>query len=259
MTLPLLLLALSPAEAADEYPEPPSPCQITWAPEISTRFAKGATPRIERRCREYIDAADKTFPPGSIMLEIGGETAAFTTSVTLKDGDDVVYELPADDEVCECGGGDLSTFAMRRVANAIERYESSQQEPDLPKFEPDPPVTTTVPDDTATKKPIKPIGPLGIAGVVVGAVGLGGVATGLVLLPREDVERFDPSTTTGIERTTYRTPAIIALAAGGAALIGGTAMLVTDVVRRKKKHRASATLAPSLTPQGAGLTLTGTF
>jgi len=256
MILPLILSLVSP-EPVDEYPEPPSPCVVSWAETIGTRFAEGTTPRIERRCRELVDALDETFPPESIRVEVGGETAAFTVHVALLEGAEVVFEQEADGEVCECGGNDLTAFAMKRVAATIE----AREEPQEALFEPDPietePMETT-PSETEPEP--KRIGPLGIAGSVTMGLGLGGVIVGAVLLPRPNESDPIESSFLTLDRTNYRTPAIVALGLGSAAVLGGTAMLVTDLVRRKKQRQKSATVVtPVVTQEAAWLSISGRF
>ncbi|MCR9165550.1 MAG: hypothetical protein ACE37F_00850 [Nannocystaceae bacterium] len=258
MILPLLLF-VSPSEPVDEYPEPPSPCVVTWSEAISTRFSEGTTPHIERRCRELVDALDEEVPPGSIQIEVGGETAAFTVNVSLLDAEEVVFEQEADGEVCECGRDALTTFTMKQVAAAFEQRDAAKNasapQPEEPHGKPAGPST-----DGATPREIKPIGPLGIAGAVISGVGVAGVIVGAVYLPRPNESSPIESSYLTLDRTNYRTPAIGALVLGGAMVVGGTAMLVTDVVRRKKQRRKQATMvAPVLTPQTAGIALSGRF
>ena len=260
MILPLLLFATSP-EPLDEYPEPPSPCTVSWAETISTRFAEDTTARIERRCREFVDALDEQVPPASIRVEVGGETAAFTVRVSLLEDGEVVYEQEADGEVCACGGGDLTTFAMKRVAAALEERDAPEVLP--PELfaddtnEAEPPTPAPTPTDPP---PERRIGPLGIAGSVTMGVGVAGLVVGAVLLPRPETSSPIESSYLTLDQTRYRTPAIASLVAGGAFLVGGTAMLVTDLVRRKKKRQRSSTqVAPVVTPEAAWLSITGRF
>lgn len=256
---PILLALLLSSAAPEEYPpEPPSPCAISWSTEQGTQFVELTQPRIERRCRELVATLDYEVAPGSIVVEFGGEIAAFTVTVRLVEEGEVVAEVPAGEEICECGGNDLALFAMKRVAAVIEQRKTALEEAAKPETTEVPPSVEDPPGGSAEEKP-KAIGPLGIAGAVIGGVGLGGVAAGAVLLPREDEERFDSSTNTGITETTYRTPAIASLAVGGTMLVAGTAMLVTDLVQRKKKRQSTATLIPSMGPRGLTLTLTGRF
>ena len=253
---PLFLAALLSSGAPEEYPpEPPSPCTISWSTDQGSQFVELTQPRIERRCRELVATLDYEIEPGAIEVDIGGEIAAFTVAVRLVEDGEVVEEVIAGEEVCECGGNDLALFAMKRVATAIDQRKTALEEPDPvvvdPVVEPD--------DESKHEKVPKTIGPLGIAGAVVGGVGVVGIAVGAVLLPRDDEERFDTTTNTGITKMTYRTPAIASLAAGGTMLVAGTAMLVTDLVQRKRKRRTKTTLVPSMSTHGLSLTLTGRF
>ena len=255
---PLLLALLLSSAAPEEYPpEPPSPCAISWSIEHGTQFVELTQPRIERRCTELVASLDYDAAAGSILVEIGGEMAAFTVAVRLLEGGEVVEEVLSKGDVCECGGNDLALFAMKRVASAIEQRKRSLEEASNPV----PPEVSphTAPSHEPSRNEPKAIGPLGIAGAVIGGLGIGGVVVGAVLLPRADEERFDSTTNTGITETTYRTPAIGSLAIGGAMLVAGTAMLVTDLVQRKKKRQAAATVIPSMGARGLALTLTGRF
>lgn len=253
MILPILLFAVSP-EPSDEYPELPSPCHVEWGGGIGSRFAEGTTPRIERRCREFVDVLDEEIAPGSIRVEIGGETAAFTVSVVLLDDNGVPqHREEPDGEICECGSDDLATFAIKRVAAALESRHAPQSEVT------EPPDTHEEPSPDAPPKKHRKIGPLGTVGAVVMGVGTAGVITGAILLPRPNRSEPVESSFLTLDRTSYRTPAISAIALGGAALVGGTAMLVTDLVRRKRAHKKSAYLMPTITQQAASLSLAGRF
>ena len=100
---------------------------------------------------------------------------------------------------------------------------------------------------------------LGKAGIGVAAVGLAAGIAGVVLFTRTDLD----TTLNGDrrERTQERshpTLSVALMAAGGAVLITGAALLATDLAR-PAKPKARAHLTPVLSSSGGGLSLSGRF
>ena len=129
---------------------------------------------------------------------------------------------------------------------------------------PPPPSSTPPPGDVSstgktTPAPEPRLHALGKAGIGVAAVGLAAGIAGAVLFTRTDLE----TTLNGErrERTQERGhPAlsVALMAAGGAVLITGAALLATDLAR-PAKPKARAHLTPVLSTSGGGLSLSGRF
>ncbi len=106
------------------------------------------------------------------------------------------------------------------------------------------------------------LGVAGYTGFATLAVGLGMTLGGVIVLTREPEQRLQASSARFIE-TAHRRPLGGALTGVGAGLLAtGVVLLVMDrtVLLKRRAHRnTKAKLAPSLTPNGAGLFLAGRF
>lgn len=257
MILPLLLTLVAPAE--EEKSEPPSACEVSWAAEVSPRFIDGTKQRIDRRCRELVDALDYDGGPGSIRIEVGGETYAFTVGVELIEDGEVIYRQEENDEVCECGGNDLSALAMKRVAAAINEHRTPTPPPEVKVQEKDP--------GQKAEQPVQPQPQpqrhvLRWTGVAVGVVGTGALVAGAILRPQEETRRVREVDGWSSETRPKYEPRNTAIMIGvGAGALGvGAGLLVADVILSKNHRRERATLVvPSATPSSASITLRSRF
>lgn len=117
--------------------------------------------------------------------------------------------------------------------------------------------TATEPSPSAgSPKPTAPIGAVGGAGIAIGAVGLAGVVAGAVLATRPAQRERVPGDA-GAFREVDRGTGGFALVGVGAALVaGGIAMVVTDVVLRKRRRVAAAAV---LNSRLVGFSVSGRF
>lgn len=256
MILPLLLAVSAPA--ADEYPEPPSPCDVSWAEGISARFVDGTHKRITRRCSELVDALGYEDEPGSIRVEVGGETYAFTVRVDLLDDGEVVYAQAQAEEVCECGGNDLSGFAMKRVAAAIEQHRKAAAEP-----ESSPSPSESEPRDEEPPPPAPPDRHgMRWAGVAVGAAGGATLIAGAVMRPQEETSRVRDGEGRATEtrpRFEPRNTAIM-IGVGAAAASVGVGLIVADaILSKKRKRERAARITPAVTTTSFSIALRARF
>lgn len=256
MILPLLLAVSAPA--ADEYPEPPSPCDVSWAEGISSRFVDGTQKRITRRCRELVDALGYDNEPGSIRVEVGGETYAFTVRVDLVEDGEVVYAQEQAEDVCECGGNELSAFAMKRVAAAIEEHRKAAAE-----HESAPPPSEPEQHDEEQPPPApKERHGMRWAGVAVGTAGAATLIAGAVMRPQEETGRIQD----GEGRSTETRPRFeprntaIMIGVGAVAASVGVGLIVADaIVSKKRKRERSALITPAVTTTSFSIALQTRF
>lgn len=258
MILPLLLTFAVPA--AEEYPEPPSPCAVSWADGISQRFVGGTEQRITRRCRELVEALEYDAEPGSIHVDVGGDTYAFTVRVELLVDGKVASTQENDEEVCECSANDLSAFAMKRVAAAIEAHRKAAVEP--PAIEVEAEADPVPGPKNSPAEASKDTHGLRWAGVGVGAVGAATLIAGAVMRPMEETRRVREgeawNTETGPRFEPRTTAAMIGI---GAAAVGvGVALIVADgIVSKKRKRERSAFVTPCATPTSFSIALRARF
>lgn len=108
----------------------------------------------------------------------------------------------------------------------------------------------------------KRLGAAGYAGIGSLVVGLGVTIGGVIVLAEEPEQRLQASSARFIE-TVHRRPLGGALTGIGAGLLAtGVVLVVVDqtVLRKRRAHRRSAaTLAPSILPNGVGLSWGGRF
>src|SRR5262249_41089849 len=105
----------------------------------------------------------------------------------------------------------------------------------------------------------------------VGVVGLGvGIATGVVASSKASSAKTDPTLCANKECSsagrdaiksagTMATVSTIGFIGGGVALAAGAVLVLTSKSAPKKKDTTTAHLVPEAGPQGAGLTLAGSF
>lgn len=112
------------------------------------------------------------------------------------------------------------------------------------------------PPTTTPAKPTTPLGAVGGAGIAIGAVGLAGVVAGAVLATRPAQRERVPGDA-GAFREVERDTGGLALVGVGAALVaGGIAMVVTDVVLRKRRRIGAAVV---LNSRLVGFSVSGRF
>ena len=260
MMLPLLLTLLAPADA--EPPDPPSPCEVSWGDAISPRFIDGTIQRIDRRCRELVDAMGFDDEPGSIHIEVGGETYAFTIRVDLVKDGEVVYRQEEDGEVYVCGGNDLAAFSMKRVVAAVNDFRTPAENIGA---EPSPTDTENLPAEKpggAEPAPESEGHAMRWIGVGVGVAGAASLIAGGVMRPQEQTVRVQEEggwTSESRARFEPRNTAIL-LGVGGIAVGAGVALVVADaVLSKQRKRKRSAVIAPSVSSTSFIFTLRSRF
>lgn len=193
-----------------------------------------------------------------VTVEIGGVTYDYTVSVVaMRDGKpmgDVVEPLG-----CECTTDrllaivdtriDIATDELKQPLRAAKRTPKSPESNRRDEAEPDRPVRELETDRTRSRR----LGVRGKTGVAFFVLGAGAVGAGVPLWLRPGTP--EDTGTELIERYTMP-PGIALTAAGGAAVVLGTALLISDAVHRRKR---AVVMVPTVRSQQAGLSLTGRF
>ncbi|MEX1365587.1 MAG: hypothetical protein AB1Z98_20835 [Nannocystaceae bacterium] len=109
--------------------------------------------------------------------------------------------------------------------------------------------------DEPRRDSVASIGWLGVTGVVVASGGVAMVTAGAVELARGPV--IEPSRGSTLRSTDYRMQGRWLVGAGAGAVLLGTAAVVVDVVRRKRRNGLA--LSPTWLPYGAGLSVSRRF
>ncbi len=196
--------------------------------------------------------------PKYIGVEVGGEDYDYSIRVTADRGPG----QPVGAAIvtgCTCSETELVRAVLKEVAEAAQRFgaravpagadgnggTAGPTEPPAP--------------DASTRQPPRdgktaPLGPAGWAGVGVAVVGAGLLIGGGVLYGRENVGGTQLEAT----RESFRPTAIPLLAAGGAGLLAGAALLIVDLTVLKRR-RSGVALRPVLTRTAAGVSLHGSF
>ncbi|MBK8238937.1 MAG: hypothetical protein KBB21_34290 [Nannocystaceae bacterium] len=277
------------APAADPDPDPQAPLGVglqvdtkgvTVLPELVTKRvrkqaelrARDAGVAIVERGRASIKVAVRSTP----------KALGFEYAVTAQlDG----RLVPVDDREGRCDPCTHEDVVRRIDELLVRQYEAlqlrSQQLEDAaaspaPASEPaasrtppegatphEPPSPASAPTDRAAspsaasqRKPTAPLGAIGGAGIAIGAVGLAGVVAGAVLATRPAQRERVPGDA-GAFREVDRDTGGFALVGVGAALVaGGIAMVVTDVVFRKRRRTAAAAV---LNSRLVGFSVSGRF
>lgn len=190
-----------------------------------------------------------------IAVRIDGATYEYDVSVTaIRDGAPLSpSEVPIR---CECNSESLLVMLDREISSAVYRLRSTPVEDPEPELAPPamvpPPATVLAParERAQPRARVWSISPLGIAGAATGAFGLIALGTGSALAVAE------PRPIDGwskLERD-FAPLGYATVAVGTAALLGGVAMIVVDVVRARRRSELAArrsgrrTLAIMLTP-----------
>lgn len=154
-----------------------------------------------------------------------------------------------------CGTEQLFDRVRSEVVLALGRVTWPEPEPEA-----DAPDTMSPADDTSAAAddaswPRRR--PMFIAGVAAAGVGLGAIVTGAVLATRDDQLELRPEDPMGpIYAKTLRPPGIGLLIGGAGAVAIGTALVVVDLVRHRRRAVA---LSPAAGPGFVGLTMQGRF
>jgi hypothetical protein len=160
---------------------------------------------------------------------------------------------------CECVGSELWGAILERLPAAVEQLdEEPEPEPAVPEVQPQ----STEPDEgegtPSEPEPAerKPMGVLGKVGIGVGAVGAVGLIAGGVVFSRG--KPFDDPTGNAQVRdgSDFETPGVVVMAAGGAALLTGVALLVVDRLRPRANGRGPSA---AVLPTPGGVMLSGRF
>jgi hypothetical protein len=155
-----------------------------------------------------------------------------------------------------------------------ETIESPVQPPPQPVVAPVSPPAPTVPEPAVevVTQPAPPPAPaqrrwgLLAAGIITGAVGVGGVVTGLVFNLKANSIADELETKVGAyspskldDQKSYKTLAWIGYGVGGACLVAGAALVAVGAARPKSAASAEVALVPSVGPGQVGAMLTGGF
>ena len=276
LALSLALPSLPPAYAAAI--EQAEPSQEYYRAHIvidteALREAQDAT-EVERQQ----DLFDRDVPPlfrGELEVasDHGEDTAQVSITVRWADFADFRYGVTIE-TVTPDGRKNETSFDFQgdehdlvdrlkgevpTVVAWLERPNDEQP----PETEHDP-AEGTNPSAPVTPQPgVHRLHPLGKAGIGVAAVGLAAGVTGAILFTlTEPANMLDRGSRASGEERRFPVASIALMAAGGAALVTGIALLATDLSSSSKKTdpKASQTsLSPMLSPQGGGLSLSGRF
>jgi hypothetical protein len=134
---------------------------------------------------------------------------------------------------------------LQVLAKQLAAQAGAEPDPVPPDPDPTPPDQPPPPDDDGK---LRATGKAGIALTVIGAAGVG-VGIGLALAPAQP-KRNEP-----LEETTTEIPGYVTLGVGAAVLVTGVALIVVDRLRARKR----TTVAPTLGPATAGISLTTRF
>lgn len=162
-----------------------------------------------------------------IAVEIEGEYLDFRYRVVpMRDGQAVGEE--GEWLTCSCSNDDLLAKIDEGIATAVEELQAPVDSRGEVSPTQEPRSSSAQREPTYRKMTV-----VGTAGIVVGAVGVGAVGAGAVLMGLG--ERV-PGDYLHLERD-YRPPGVAFLVGGGLALGAGVAMLVTDLVQCRRRHR----------------------
>lgn len=264
----LTLASLSAAPSA----EPPPPrnedahtCKVEWSDHHDDEMYKElAAVAILQRCDNLLIALNYEAEADSVVIRFDAqpsflETFESTVSITLpgEDSKGIPSSSFETDEACPCPSVvSLANFTLQQVAEAVEQ----SRKPPPPQGTDSPSDTAGAPQDTSTGER-GTLTPLGKAGIGVAAVGLAAGITGAALfLPREDTPEFGPNDEQrNQERFRFRNAAVGLSVGGGVALGAGITMLLLDLRRSKEQPSKTTTVAPALSPEGAGISILGRF
>jgi hypothetical protein len=186
-----------------------------------------------------------------IDIEVGGATYDYRIEFALSRGGERLVDQP-DVFTCECTNDQLIEELGPTLDHVVDLMEKSDTESEDTGHADSGNDSGDGDDagDTGEQPGKGRLGKLGKAGVAlipIGAVALG-VGIGLVVAGEKDSSTL--AFETEGEGRDFRPPGYALLAAGGAALIIGIALLATDRARDRRKRSA---LSPVVSPSYAGL------
>lgn len=236
--------------------------------EVEVKLGEGddeiLAQRVDAEARKALGAKD-------VELVEAAEAAKIMVAVSWNENDDHAIEVKVATQgsdaapegspyVCEaCNENQLIAKVAEAVADAVPLLPEPADDgtTETPAGTGDPTHNGTTGTEDGTGK--RGLGTLGKVGIPVMVLGLGGVVAGSVMLgigEKEEIEADDPEAGEAVD---YRPPGIGAVAAGGALLVAGAALLIADRLRARRGKPSRTTWHPFATPRTAGVSLTTRF
>ena len=200
--------------------------------------------KISEVCGEVLadegvaDASDPLDPVIIVVIERtgGDDNPGFVVGFSIEKGDEIVPGSTRQADCSLCTRGEV----IDKIREELPPLVSLAREHQVPAATGD-----EGGGEEGGDEDTKAIGPMGFAGIGLGVVGAAGVGVGAAFAARGEVPKEDMP----VEATDYRTPGLVVLGVGAAALVTGVVLIALDVSKRKK---ARGSTSARIEARGAG-------